>query len=153
MPISADKIQTKDLSAQQKTLFDYLEENNQITSHQAEILLKVKQRRARIILGELVDLGIVKRQGSYRSTVYVLRKMNQGHFRENRGWENFIIQVGGIEAEQGKFLAEQIKLDEQKAKLQKEIDKLEKLARSEKQPNKKFQLAQRAKALKKNWKD
>lgn len=74
--ISADKIQTKDLSAQQKTLFDYLEENNQITSHQAEILLKVKQRRARIILGELVDLGIVKRQGSYRSTVYVLRKMN-----------------------------------------------------------------------------
>lgn len=64
-------------------------------------------------------------------------------------WENLIIQVGGVEVEQGKSLDEQIQLDEQKAKLQKEIEKLEKQARSEKQPNKKFQLAQQAKVLKK----
>lgn len=68
-------------------------------------------------------------------------------------WESFIIQVGGVEVGQGKSLDEQIQLDEQKAKLQKEIEKLEKQARSEKQPNKKFQLAQQAQALKKELED
>lgn len=64
-------------------------------------------------------------------------------------WENFIIQVGGVEVEQGKSLAEQIEVDDRKAQLIKDIEKIEKQARSEKQPNKKFQLAQQAKALKK----
>ena len=64
-------------------------------------------------------------------------------------WENLIIQVGGVEIGQGKSLDEQIQIDDQKAKLQKEIEKLEKQARNEKQPNKKFQLAQQAKMLKK----
>lgn len=64
-------------------------------------------------------------------------------------WENFIIQVGGVELEQGNDLAEQIELDDRKIKLSKDIEKLEKQARSEKQPNKKFQLAQQVKALKK----
>lgn len=62
-------------------------------------------------------------------------------------WENFIIQVGGVEVGQGKSLNEQIQLDEQKSKLQKEIEKLEKQARNEKQPNKKFELAQKVKKL------
>ncbi len=64
-------------------------------------------------------------------------------------WENLIIQVGGVEVGQGKSLDEQIQIDDQKAKMQKEIEKLEKLARNEKQPNKKFQLAQQVKTLKK----
>lgn len=63
-------------------------------------------------------------------------------------WENLIIQVGGVEVGQGKSLDEQIQIDDQKAKLQKEIEKLEKQARNEKQPNKKFQLAQHVKELK-----
>ena len=63
-------------------------------------------------------------------------------------WENLIIQVGGVEVGQGKSLDEQIQIDGQKAKMQKEIEKLEKQARNEKQPNKKFQLAQQAKTLK-----
>lgn len=67
-------------------------------------------------------------------------------------WENLIIQVGGVEVEQGKSLVEQIQIDEQKAKLQKEIDKLEKQARNEKQPNKKFELVQQVKVLKKQLK-
>lgn len=62
---------------------------------------------------------------------------------------NLIIQVGGVEVGQGKSLDEQIQIDDQKAKLQKEIEKLEKKARNEKQPNKKFQLAQQVKTLKK----
>lgn len=50
---------------------------------------------------------------------------------------------------QGKSLDEQIQLDEQKVMLQKEIEKMERQDRNEKQPNKKFQLAQQAKVLKK----
>lgn len=64
-------------------------------------------------------------------------------------WDNFIIQVGGVELEQGNDLAEQIELDDRKVQLTKDIEKLEKQARSEKQPNKKFQLAQQVKSLKK----
>ena len=48
----------------------------------------------------------------------------------------------------GNDLAEQIAVDERKEKLIKEIEKLEKQARNEKQPNKKFELAQKVKALK-----
>lgn len=64
-------------------------------------------------------------------------------------WDNFIIQVGGVELEQGNDLAEQIELDDLKTKLAKDIEKLEKQARSEKQPNKEFHLASQVKALKK----
>lgn len=64
-------------------------------------------------------------------------------------WDNFIIQVGGVELEQGNDLAEQIELDDRKVQLAKDIEKLEKQARNEKQPNKKFQLASQVKVLKK----
>ena len=63
-------------------------------------------------------------------------------------WDNFIIQIGAVELEQGNDLAEQIAVDERKEKLIKEIENLEKQARNEKQPNKKFELAQKVKALK-----
>ena len=49
-------------------------------------------------------------------------------------WENFITQVGCIEIEHGHSLDEQIASDEQKVKLLKEIARLEKLAKKEKQP-------------------
>ena len=62
-------------------------------------------------------------------------------------WENFIIQVGGVELEQGNSLDEQIAADERRQKIEKEIAKLEKQARNEKQPNKKFELAQKIKIL------
>lgn len=74
MPISADRMPINGLSAQQKIIFQFVDEKGQITSHQAELLLKVKQRRARIILGEMVDLDVLERQGAYRSTVYVLKE-------------------------------------------------------------------------------
>lgn len=64
-------------------------------------------------------------------------------------WDNFIIQVGGVELEQGNDLSKQIELDDRKVQLNKDIEKLEKQARNEKQPNKKFQLASQVKALKK----
>ena len=63
-------------------------------------------------------------------------------------WENIIIQIGGIRMEQGHSLDEQIALDEKRAKIQKEIDRLEKLARAEKQPKKKFELVPEIRKLK-----
>ena len=63
-------------------------------------------------------------------------------------WDNFIIQVGGVELAQGNDLAKQIELDDRKVQLTKEIEKLEKQARNEKQPSKKFALAQQIRKLK-----
>lgn len=63
-------------------------------------------------------------------------------------WENIIVQIGGITIAQGNTLDEQIAVDDQKAKLQKEISRLEKLARAEKQPKKKFELARKINKLK-----
>ena len=62
-------------------------------------------------------------------------------------WENIIIQIGGIQMQQGNTLDQQIAADEKRAKLQKEIARLEKLAWAEKQPKKKFELAQKIKKL------
>ena len=64
-------------------------------------------------------------------------------------WENFITQVGCIEIEHGHSLDEQIASDEQKTKLLKEIARLEKLAKKEKQPKKKFEIVQQIKELQK----
>jgi hypothetical protein len=64
-------------------------------------------------------------------------------------WENFVTQVGGITIQQGSTLDEQIAADEEQVKLQKEIVRLEKLARAEKQPKKKFELVQQIHNLKK----
>ena len=64
-------------------------------------------------------------------------------------WENIIVQIGGITIEQGNTLDEQIAGDEQRMKIQKEIDRLTKLAKNEKQPKKKFELVQKINGLKK----
>lgn len=64
-------------------------------------------------------------------------------------WENVIVQVGNIRLQTGNTLDQQIAIDEQRAKLEKEIARLEKLAWAEKQPKKKFELVQRINILKK----
>lgn len=63
-------------------------------------------------------------------------------------WENIIVQVGGIQIEQGNSLDEQIEVDEKRQKLQKQIESLEKQARSEKQPKRKFEIAEVIRKLK-----
>ena len=62
-------------------------------------------------------------------------------------WENVVVQIGGIQMQSGNTLEQQIASDEQRAKLEKEIARLEKLARAEKQPKKKFALVQRINIL------
>lgn len=58
-------------------------------------------------------------------------------------WENIVVAVGSISIEQGKSLNEQIVIDDKRRKIEKEIDKLEKKARAEKQPKKKYEMVQR----------
>ena len=62
-------------------------------------------------------------------------------------WENIIVQIGGITIEQGNTLDEQIAVDEQRMKIQKEINRLTKAAKIEKQPKKKFELVQKIRML------
>ena len=73
MPISADKAPINNLTEQQSIIFQFTKEKGKITSRQAEELLQVKQRRARAVLGEMVNIGILERQGAYKNTIYVLR--------------------------------------------------------------------------------
>lgn len=64
-------------------------------------------------------------------------------------WNNLIIQIGDIHPENGRSIEEQIAFDEQRKKIEKEITSLEKMARAEKQPKKKFELVQRINYLRK----
>lgn len=64
-------------------------------------------------------------------------------------WENIVIAVGGVNIEEGNTLDQQIETDEKKRKLEREIEKLEKLARAELQPKKKFELVTKINILKK----
>lgn len=62
-------------------------------------------------------------------------------------WENVIKSIEGGEWKNGISLKENIALKEKKEKLQKEIDRLEKLARKEVQPKRKFEFFTRLQEL------
>lgn len=63
-------------------------------------------------------------------------------------WKNMIMQIGNIHPEPGRTIEEQIAADEQRAKIQREIERLEKLARAEIQPKKKFEIVEQINRLK-----
>lgn len=63
-------------------------------------------------------------------------------------WENVIVQIGGVQVQEGNTLDQQIAQDEQKAKLEKEIARLQKQLWAEKQPKKKFELMKKIKDIK-----
>jgi hypothetical protein len=63
-------------------------------------------------------------------------------------WENIIVQIGDVTITDGNTLDEQIIADEQRAKMLRRVEQLEKQARAEKQPRRKWELAAEAKKLK-----
>lgn len=67
-------------------------------------------------------------------------------------WENIIKKIEGGEWDSSLTLEENIDLKEKKEKLQKEISRLEKLARKEVQPKKKFELVAQKRELEKELK-
>ena len=64
-------------------------------------------------------------------------------------WENVIKDIGEIQVQDGKTLAEQIADDERLAKLKKQIDELEQKCRTEKQPRTRLELYEKLTKLKK----
>lgn len=63
-------------------------------------------------------------------------------------WENIVKSIGNIEINEGNTLKEQIAENDEKEKLLKQIERLEKKCRAEKQPRKKFELYSKIKSLK-----
>lgn len=55
-------------------------------------------------------------------------------------WENIVKTVGTIEVEEGNTLVEQIAIDDDRAKLKRQIEQLEEKARKEKQPRRKYEI-------------
>ena len=111
-----------------------------------------------ILLSKMIDqniLLILEYENKAKLAIYHTKLMTSDYSITLSGldldavWENIVVQVGKVEIEQGKTLDEQIEKDELRNKLLSEIEKLEKKARSEKQPKKKFELATRVKSLKK----
>ncbi len=64
-------------------------------------------------------------------------------------WENIIKDIGEIQVQDGKTLTEQIREDEHRTKLKKQIEELERKCRTEKQPRKRLELYNRMQELKK----
>lgn len=64
----------------------------------------------------------------------------------DQAWEHIVAQIAGIDREPGRALDEQLAQAAQREKLQKEIARLEKQARTERQPKKKFEIVQKIKA-------
>lgn len=60
-----------------------------------------------------------------------------------------MVDIGEVSIADGNTLDEQIAADERRQKMEKEIAKLEKQARAEKQPKKKFELVQQIRQLEK----
>lgn len=66
-------------------------------------------------------------------------------------WEKIIVQVSGVKIEHGNTLEEQIEIDEKRKRIQKQIITLEKLARSEKQPRRKFEIVEKIRRLERDY--
>ena len=64
-------------------------------------------------------------------------------------WENIVATIGSITVQEGNTLTEQIVIDDERAKLMKQIELLEKKARTEKQPRKKLELYSKIQTIKK----
>lgn len=66
-------------------------------------------------------------------------------------WENLVVQVGNIAMLEGNTLDQQLAYDAERKKLLRRIEQLERQARSEKQPRRKFDLVQEVNALRGHW--
>lgn len=138
-------------------------------SVQSFFVLLVSLRKAKfdekniIMLSKLIEqnmLFILAFEGKAKLAVY-RSKLLQGEIKPldeltikltgldlDAVWENIVVQIGDIRMEPGNTLDEQIALDEKQKKLQKQIETLEKQAWNEKQPKRKFELAQEIQSLK-----
>ena len=67
------RISTDKLSASHKKIIRYIEERGVITNKEVQNLLNVKDSRALKVLREMVDAGILKKEGKLRGSYYKLK--------------------------------------------------------------------------------
>lgn len=117
-----------------------------------------------ITLAKLIEQNIIfalNAEGDTQLAVYCTRLVTS-EWRRNEeviisldglnldnAWDNLIASIGSIAITEGNSVAEQIVIDDARAKLMKQIEQLEGKARAEKQPRKKLELFERLKELKK----
>ncbi len=116
-----------------------------------------------VLLSKLIEQNIVfilEFEGKYKIAVYYSKLMQTDWLTPDAAvirleglnldsiWNNIIIQIGNIEIEEGNTLDTQLDINEEQAKIEKQITALEKKLRTEKQPKKKFEIAQQIKKLK-----
>lgn len=116
-----------------------------------------------VLLSKLIEQNIVfvlEFEGKYKIAVYYSKLMQTAWLTPDAAvirleglnldsiWNNIIIQIGNIELEEGNTLDTQLDINEERAKIEKQIAMLEKKLRTEKQPKKKFEIAQQIKKLK-----
>ena len=68
VPDSANKVPDNE---QEQKIYRYVSENESITTAETVELLKVKPRRARVVLKNMVNSGCLRKEGAARSTIYV----------------------------------------------------------------------------------
>ena len=61
------------LSEQENQIIEFIRNHSRITSKAVEEILELKEARARRVLKQMVDKGLIIRLGSGRSTCYVLK--------------------------------------------------------------------------------
>ena len=99
---------------------------------------------------EIVDGKVAIKSNAYYHTEWMAKEslsLTLDGLNLDAVWENLITWVSGIVIKAGNSLVEQIADNVQKAKLEKEIARLEKMARNEKQPKKKFEIVQQIQRL------
>ena len=115
-----------------------------------------------ITLAKLIEQNIIfalNAEGDTQLAVYCTRLVTS-EWRRNEeviisldglnldnAWDNLIASIGSIAITEGNSVAEQIVIDDARAKLMKQIEQLEGKARAEKQPRKKLELFERLKEL------
>lgn len=100
-------------------------------------------------------LIVLHYENKYQFAIYETRLLKSGWKNEEEislklngldlesVWNNFVIQVSGIDVQAGNTLTEQINVEAEKEKLRKQIADLELKARKEVQAKKKFEMVQR----------
>ena len=74
VPKSAEDIKIVKLEGQQLQVYNYVQDNETITTRETKGLLGVKERRAREILADMCRAGILMKVGATSNLIYVLKE-------------------------------------------------------------------------------
>lgn len=74
--ISTEKVRisTDNMNLSQKKILKYLLENDKITNKEVQKLLGVKESRALKIMKEMVEAGVLSKQGKLKGSYYILKQ-------------------------------------------------------------------------------